>query len=117
MEISSLYTAEAHENGSDVQVISPADGELTDFYITVVGPDSKQYREAVRKFQMKLLENVEGADVELLVSITKGWRGLKDGEKDVKYSEKAALALYVDAPFVAGQVDRFIADRKNFMPG
>jgi len=117
MEISSLYTAEAHEHGSDVQVISPANGELTDFYITVVGPDSKQYRAAVRKFQMKLLENIEGADIELLVSITKGWRGLKDGKKDVEYSDKVARKLYTDAPFIAGQIDRFIADRKNFTPG
>jgi len=117
MEISSLYTADAHESGSEVQVISPTDGELTDFYITVVGPDSKQYREAVRKFQMALLENTEGADIEMLVAITKGWRGLMDGKKEVKYSDKVASKLYIDAPFVAGQIDRFIADRKNFTPG
>jgi hypothetical protein len=117
MEITSLYTAEAHGDGSEVQVISPVDGELTDFYITVVGPDSKKYREAVRKFQMKLLEEIEGADIEMLVAITKGWRGLTDGKKDVQYSDKAASTLYADAPFVASQIDRFIADRKNFMPG
>ena len=117
MEITSLYTAEAHENGSEVQVISPADGELTDFYITVMGPDSKQYRDAVRKFQMKLLEKVEGADIELLVSVTKGWRGLKEGKKDVEFTAEAAKDLYVKAPFIASQIDRFIADRKNFMQG
>lgn len=117
MELTSLYTAEAHENGSEVQVISPADGELTDFHITVVGPDSKVYRDAVRKFQMKLLEKVEGADIELLVSITKGWRGLKDGKKDVEFTAAAAKDLYEKAPFVATQIDRFIADRKNFTPG
>jgi hypothetical protein len=117
MELTGLYTAEAHEKGSDVQVISPNDGELTDFYITVFGPDCKPYREAVRKFQMQIVEQVEGADIQMLVSITKGWRGLMDGKKNVQFSADAAKDLYNKAPFVATQIDRFIADRKNFMQG
>jgi hypothetical protein len=117
MEISDLYTVEAHEAGSEMRVLSPSNGDDTNFYIRLMGPDSKQYREAVRTFQMQLLEKVKGADIDLLVAVTKGWRGLKDKKKDVVFSPEAAKDLYTNAPFIASQIDRYIADRRNFTPG
>ena len=49
MDVKNLYTLEAHEDGAEIQIKSPADNEPTDFYIKVKGVDSKAYREAVRK--------------------------------------------------------------------
>ena len=117
MDLKALYTVEAHESGSEIQVISPLSGEKTDFHITVMGPDSKQYRAAVRAFHTALIEKADGGEIDMLVAITKGWRGLSNGKKQVEFSSGAAKELYENSPFVAEQVDRFIADRKNFTPG
>lgn len=117
MDLKQLYTVEAHESGSELQIVSPVDGKLTDFHIRVVGPDSKQYREAMRAFHRALLDKSENGESDMLAAITKDWRGLKDGKNPVEFSPAAARDLYINAPFVASQVDRFIADRKNFTQG
>lgn len=117
MDLNKLYTLEAHEDGAEIQIKSPIDDEPTDFYIKVKGVDSKSYRESVRKYHRKLLKDEEGGEIDLLASITIGWRGLKSGKEAVDFSFDAAKSLYENAPGVASQVDRFIADRVNFTKG
>lgn len=117
MDLNKLYTLEAHEDGAEIQIKSPINDEPTDFYIKVKGPDSKSYREAVRQYHRKLLNDEGGGEVDLLVGITIDWRGLKDGKEKVEFTAEAAKNLYENAPSVASQVDRFIADRLNFTKG
>lgn len=117
MDVSKLYTLEAHEEGAEIQIKSPVDDQPTDFYIRVKGPDSKAYREAVRKYHRKLISNEEGGEIDLLVAITVSWKGLKDKKANIDFSPEEARKLYDNAPAVASQVDRFIADRLNFTNG
>ena len=117
MDVKNLYTLEAHEDGAEIQIKSPADNKPTDFYIKVKGVDSKAYREAVRKYHRKLLNDEEGGEIDLLTAVTIGWRGLKSGKDTVEFSPEAAKGLYENAPSVASQVDRFVADRVNFTKG
>jgi hypothetical protein len=117
MELSNLYTLEEHEEGAEVQIKNPSTEQLTDFYITVRGPDSRAYRTALRAYHRSILENKEGGDVAMLVAVTKDWRGLKDNGKEIKCSEKSAKDLYTNAPAVATQVDQFVSNRKNFTKG
>ena len=88
MDINNLYTVEAHEEGAEIRIVSPLDGKKTDFYISVQGVDSKAYRTAVKAYHRKLLNDEEGGEIELIVAITKGWRGLVDGDKEVEFSAK-----------------------------
>jgi hypothetical protein len=117
MDIKGLYTVEKHEAGAEVRITSPVDGDLTDFYILVQGVDSKAYRSAVRAYQRRLLAEQEGGEAELLAAVTIGWRGLNDGKAEVEFSREKAVQLYENSPNVANQIDRFIADRKNFTKG
>jgi len=117
MDIKELYTAVPHEEGAEIQILSPVDNKETDFYIHVKGIDSKSYRDAVRAYHRKLLNKEEGGEIEMLVSITKGWRGLKSGKDEVEFTEDKARDLYTNAPGIASQVDKFVADRKNFIKG
>lgn len=117
MELKSLYTAEAHESGAELQVKNPVTGELTDFYITIAGVDSKTYREALRNYQRAIVSKKEADELELLVAVTKGWRGLESEGKPVEFSADKARELYENAPPIAQQVDRFIVDRRNFTKG
>ena len=117
MDINTLYTVDAHEEGAEIRIVSPLDGKETDFYITLQGIDSKTYRTAVRAYHRKLIAEEEGGEVDLLVAITKGWRGLKNNGKDVVFASEAAHDLYVNAPSVTSQIDQFVADRTNFIKG
>lgn len=117
MDIKQLYTVEAHEEGAEIRIVSPIDGKETDFYIMVRGIDSKQYREAVRDYHRKMLNKEDGGEIDLLVSVTKGWRGLKDGKDEVQFTEENARNLYMNAPSISAQIDKFVADRKNFIKG
>jgi hypothetical protein len=117
MDIKGLYTVEKHEDGAELRIVSPLDGELTDFYIKVQGIDSKAYRTAVRAIIASYWPNEEGGEAELLAAVTIGWRGLNDGKAEVEFSKERALQLYDNSPNIATQLDRFIADRKNFTKG
>ena len=74
MDVKNLYTLEAHEDGAEIQIKSPADNEPTDFYIKVKGVDSKAYREAVRKYHRKLLNDEEGGEIDLEKSLGVGYK-------------------------------------------
>ncbi len=117
MDIEQLYTADAHEEGAEIRILSPINGDETDFYIIVKGVDSKSYREAVRAYHRKLINKEDGGEIDLLVAITKGWRGLQSKDKEVKFTSKLAYDLYVNAPNIASQVDAFVAERRNFTKG
>lgn len=117
MELKGLYTLEEHESGAEIQIKDPSTDKPTDFYILVQGVDSRAYRTALRAFHRSILENKEGGDIELLVAVTKGWRGLESDGKEVKHSDKTAKELYMNAPAVASQVDQFVSNRKNFTKG
>jgi len=117
MDIKELYTADAHEEGAEIRILSPIDGEETDFYIIVKGVDSKSYREAVRAYHRKLINKEDGGEIDLLVAITKSWRGLEDKGKTVEFTPKNAHDLYCKAPNIASQVDAFVVARRNFIKG
>ena len=117
MDINTLYTVDAHEEGAEIRIVSPLDGKETDFYISVQGIDSRAYRTAVKAYHRKLLSEEEGGEIDLLIAITKGWRGLSDNKKEVKFSASVARAVYENAPDVAVQVDRFVSKRTNFIKG
>jgi hypothetical protein len=69
------------------------------------------------KYHRKLLNDEEGGEIDLLTAVTIGWRGLKSGKDTVEFSPEVAKGLYENAPSVASQVDRFVADRVNFTKG
>jgi hypothetical protein len=117
MDINTLYTVDAHEEGAEIRIVSPLDGKETDFYIIIQGVDSKAYRKAVRAYHRTLIAEEEGGEIELLVAITKGWRGLSDGKNDMPFTAEAAKKVYTNAPNVTAQIDTFVADRKNFIKG
>lgn len=117
MDLKQLYTVDAHDEGIEICIKSPLDGKDTDFYITVMGVDSKAYRDAVKGYHRKLLNKEEGGDIDLLVAVTKSWKGLQDKGKEVKFTPEIAADLYRQSPNIAYQIDNVVADRKNFIKG
>jgi len=124
MELSTLQTAEAHNEGAEMRVHGP-DGAETDFYITLSGIDSEVWRKNSREHKRRAYKSLLGEgeyneDQErrgVLAAATIGWRGLKSDGEDVEFSIEQAANLYESAPYILDQADNFIGDRVNFMKG
>lgn len=113
MNIDELYTVEHHEKGAEMQVRNE-DGKKLDMFITLAGIDSKLWRNAFNSHKKELIDGNEDADAKLYAEVTLGWRGFMSKDKELEFSKKKAEQLYVNAPYIMGQVDKFIADRGNF---
>ena len=130
MDITDIYTAEACEKGAEMQVINPITGKKTDCFITVMGVDSVAFRNGKRKGSRAILEAVSNASkgddlspiefattADVLAGVTTGWRGFTNKGKEFPFSNENVIALYLNSPDIANQVDIFIANRANFTKG
>lgn len=115
-EFSSLNTRDLHEQGAEMQVKDQF-GQDTDFFITVAGIDSQAWESAAHSLQMQSLrpDGDKTAVFASMATITLGWRGLTDDGTPVEFSTAKALELYQKAPYICKQVERFFADRLNFL--
>ncbi len=122
MDINDFYTADEHEKGREVAINNPSTGEPSDVVFIVRGPDSKTFRKAILASNRKNVE-LDDADnmTDLLVAVTVGWRGLKNGNgkdaKDVPFSEETARKIYDQSPDVSTQIMTFVSQRQNFTKG
>lgn len=127
MEFDALCTRDAHEEGAEVQILDPSSGKLTDFHIKVLGPDSREWRKAMKADLRRVWSRKKGeelteedlldSDVDKLVAVTVGWRGLKSNGEEMPFTKDACKTLYERSPRVMDQVDMFLADSRNFTKG
>jgi len=127
MEFDNLATSVAHEAGAEVNILSPVDGKPTDVFITIMGADSKEWRKQKKKqttaiisakSQDKLDElDYDAMDVEALVAITIGWKGIVQKGKEYKFNKSNAKKLYENAPSVVSQLLDFVSHNANFTKG
>lgn len=117
MKLDSLYTTDLHDEGAEIEILDYSN-KPSGLYIKVVGVDSKIFRNEAKKQQKLYIEAVrekkdfddDEVSLNSLVASTIGWRGT-----DQKFSKKLCKELYQKAPYVRDQVDRFIAERGNFI--
>lgn len=130
MDITELYTAEGCDKGAEIQLINPITGDLTECFIKVSGIDSSAFRASEIKGRRKILDakisDMSEDEVtllqrkiiaETLADSTMGWRGFSNKGKDLPFSKKRAIELYLNSPKIGEQVDQFIAKRANFTEG
>ena len=122
MDINDFYTADEHEKGREVAISNPSTGEPSDVVFIVRGPYSKTFRKAILASNRSSLETDDTDSMtELLVAVTIGWKGLKEGKgkesKDVPFSPETARKIYDQSPDVATQIMTFVSQRQNFTKG
>ena len=121
MKLGDFYTSDLHDEGAEVNITNPSTGEVSDVFIRVKGPDSKDFREAILRMNRKGLDSDHDSMVELLVDITIGWRGVVEdnskGDKEVEFSKEVIKDVYERSPDVANQVMAFVGERQNFTKG
>ena len=120
MNIDELYTLERHDAGEEMQV-KTEQGEPLEVWLTLVGIDSKIYRNITNELQSSILKNLD-ADKELLkaqsmAKCTIGWRGMLENGKEIEFDRERVEQLYLNAPYIYEQANDFIVNRLNFTKG
>lgn len=130
MDLTKLDMANAASRGQDLHLRNPATGERLfnddeePMVITLLGQDSSEYRQGVRRIANEQVKNrkkapsaeaLEQEAVSLLASVTAGWSGIVENGEVVEFSRDAAERLYSRYAWIREQVDEFTADRSNFL--
>lgn len=128
MDLSKLDTVAAADKGATMTVRHPVTGDdLTEgdkpMTLTLIGADSGAFKRAVadsiktaKPGKQANLADVERNTIDILVRVTTGlsdnWKW--DG-KPFPFSADNVRRLYTERPWIREQVDKFIADRSNFL--
>jgi len=127
MDLSTLDVQKVAESGATLDVRHPVTGIAIDgMKITVLGTDSKTYRDAVksrmrqrvnqRKKQDFDPDKAEREGLELLADLTVDWQGIELDGESLKCTRENCVKVYGRFSWIREQVDEFIADRANFLP-
>ncbi len=130
-DLNNLSTAKKSDEGSVLEVLHPVNDTKLGIKITVVGQDSTIYRSFINKqanslrqkimpgrgFMPSSVEKDQEQATNLLVTCTLGWEGIDLDGKEYPFTKENAKALYSNSGFfwLREQVDKFIADRANFL--
>lgn len=108
------------------QPIKAADG--TPVTISVACKDSDHFRRVLRDQterrvrkaqdsgnQRLTQEEIESEEIDLIAGCTLGWTGLSFNGEAFAFSPENARTLYRDLPWLREQVDKFVAERANFL--
>ena len=124
-DFTKLDFAAKAEEGAVMQVKNPLTGEALGATITLIGTDSKAFRDLAKQRATAALKrtkeeqesfDVDASSVELLAKCTLAWSGIEEGGKSVEFSQENAVKMYSKYHWLKEQVDRFIGDRANFLP-
>ena len=124
-DLAKLDTAKVAEEGAELHVAHPTTGEDLGITITLIGTDSKTFRDisksrataSLKKKTREIdLDQNESDAVDLLAKCTKGWSGITENGKEIAFSYDNAVQLYTKYLWLREQIDRFMADRSNFLP-
>lgn len=123
------------ERGIKMPILLPdgtpaVDAEGAPVTITLAGQDSDTYRKAERTQRNRILErasrqrkypiNAEQQEedaIEILTACTIAWSGLGENGEALPCTPEVVRRVYRHYPFIREQVDAFIAERRNFLPG
>lgn len=121
MDIGKFETSEKSNAGADLTIRHPETGKDTDIVITLLGADSKAFRDASREARRDALkeqsEDPREMTIRVVTACTVGWKGIEENGEPVEHSDDAAVDLYTRYPWLLAQCDRFINERANFFRG
>ena len=124
-DLATLDTSKVAEEGAELLDSHPTTGEDLGIKIVLIGTDSKTFRDisksrataSLKKKTREIdLDQNEQDSIELLARCTKGWSGITENGKDIPFGHENAVELYTKYLWLREQIDRFMADRSNFLP-
>ena len=126
------FKTDAADVGVDMTIRNPATGLPMDGEtITLLGRDSKVYRDHVARRERALLDHVNNTRkapklshdqikhqaIEDLVILTTGWNLTSEDGQPLPFSKEAARDIYAahEMAWLREQVEEFVGDRANFL--
>lgn len=127
MDIASFKLVSASEQGAELDLLSPFDGESTGAKLMVRGFDAPAMIAAAREFDREQAGKGKQDDADemmrlrrahLTIAAVTGWSGLGFGEAETKFTPAKAREIFSDPEYqwICEQVCRFGAARRNFTP-
>ena len=126
MDIAGLKLVSAAENGADMDLLSPFDGESTGATLQVLGFDAPSMIAAARDFDREQAGKKDAEADEMMrlrrahltLAAVTGWVGFGVGEDETKFTASKAREIFMDPEYqwICEQVCRFGSARRNFMP-
>ena len=117
MDIANLDLRKNAEAGLDLVINHPLTGDETDIIISVVGSDSRQYRQAyaeeIRRAYTEKPSHDE-SDARVYSQCITGWSGIEENGKEVEFSPEAALNIFSKYQWICDQVGLAVDARANF---
>ena len=132
-DLSTLDTTSACDKGAEIELHHPVSNVPLGMFITLIGKDSKEFRDFTRDKtntrlrkdamaqkrgkdpEIRTVEAIEAENIELLVLCTKGWRGIKLDGEELPFTVQNAIKVYKTYPFIYEAVNSAIGDLDNFM--
>lgn len=131
MDLSKLDLGAAAEQGATMTLRHPVtDEDLLDdktgepITITVMGRDSKQFRQTADRLHRArqqgsrrkepTLREAEKFAATLLGAVTLRWNGIEWEGKPLECNVENATMLYTERPWIREQIDEFVGDAGNF---
>ncbi len=126
MDLASLEPA---SEGVEMQVRHPATNAPIDgMAITVLGLDSaravqmqraatnRRLKQGINKMKWSA-EEIDEDGIQMLSALTTSWRGIELDGKPLECNRQNATTLYTRFRWLREQVDEFVGERANFLPG
>ena len=133
-DLSTLDTTSACDKGAEIELRHPVSNVPLGMFITLIGKDSKEFRDFTRDRtntrlrkdamaqkrgkdpEIRTVEGIEAENIELLVTCTKGWRGFIDDDgNEIPFNVQNAIFMYKNFPDIYDSVNSAIGDLDNFM--
>jgi len=122
MDIDSLFTADIHDEGAEMQVYDQFNNP-TEMYIRLAGQDSEIWQKASRERSKRALKQLvskeivsdDDTEIDEMVNASLGWRGFEQDNKEMVFSKGAIKQLYAKAPYIKDQAILFVNNRANFI--
>lgn len=133
-DLSTLDTTSACDKGAEIELHHPVSNVPLGMFITLIGKDSKEFRDYTRDKtntrlrkdamaqkrgkdpEIRTVEAIEAENIELLVLCTKGWRGFIDDDgNEVPFNVQNAIFMYKNFPDIYDSVNSAVGDLDNFL--
>lgn len=132
-DLSNLNTKKACDQGSEIELKHPSTNEPLGMFVTILGKDSQEFRDFTREKtnirlrkdamsqkrgkdpEIRTVEGIETENIELLVTCTKGWRGIEKDGVELPFTVQNAIMLYKEYPWAYEQINENIGLIDNFL--
>src|SRR3990167_8255994 len=132
-KLSKHDTISACDTPAEIEIVDPKTRVPTGEFISIIGKDSKEFREYTRDKtntrlrrdamaqkrgkdpEIRTVEAIEAENIELLVLCTKGWRGIVLDGEELPFTVQNAIKVYKTYPFIYESVNSAIGDLDNFL--